>query len=196
MKVRDSTGREVYTRSLHEGDHFGEIALIYKCKRSATVISSNYNTLATLIAARFKEVISEFPEYENCLRQHIISEYGDQKDPKITFTRRMIKRVHYLKNVDNEILFDIMFSLKSKNFEKDTVVLAEEQTATSLYFIEHGCLEVYTHFEEHEFILERLYEGSALNHRAYFMQDPMYVNVRCTESAKLLELPYESMKEV
>ena len=68
MKVRDQKGREVHTRKLLEGDHFGEIALIHKCKRSATVISTNYNTLATLIAPRFKEIVSEYPEYETCLR--------------------------------------------------------------------------------------------------------------------------------
>ena len=102
----------------------------------------------------------------------------------------------YLKNVDNEILFDIMFSLKSRNFEKDTIVLAEEQTANSLFLIEEGILEVYTHFENEEFVLERLFPGSAVNHRAYFMQDLMYVNVRCTTQAKLLELTYQTMKEV
>ena len=196
MKVRDQKGREVYTRSLEEGDHFGEIALIHKCRRSATVISSNYNTLATLISPRFKEIVSEYPEYETHLRQHIITEYGDQKDPKITFFKRMIKRVNYLKNIDTEILFDIMFSLKTKSFEPDTIVIAEEEVANSLYFIESGCLEVFTQFEEDEFVLERLYAGSSLNHRCFFMQDLMYVNIRCVKQAKLLELPYKTMKEV
>ena len=95
----------------------------------------------------------------------------------------MIKRVHYLQNIDNEILFDIMFSLQSKSFEKDPIVIAEEEVATSLYFIESGCLEVYSQFEVDElmsdFIIEKLFAGSAVNHRCYFMQDLMYVNIRC-----------------
>lgn len=49
---------------LNEGDHFGEVALMYQCKRSATVISSNYNTFARVLKPRFREIISEFPEYE------------------------------------------------------------------------------------------------------------------------------------
>ena len=68
VKVRDEKGREVYTRNLYEGYHFGEISLIYKCKRSATVISTNYNTFARLISPAFKELVSEFPEYETCLK--------------------------------------------------------------------------------------------------------------------------------
>lgn len=109
-----------------DGDHFGEISLIYKCKRSATVISTNYNTFAKLKESAFKEINSEFPEYETQLKMHIIKEYGDQKDPKISFLKRIIKKLPYLKNVDNEILYDIMFSLKSRNFDKDIIVLAEE----------------------------------------------------------------------
>ena len=35
-------------RLLTEGEHFGEIALIFKCQRTASVVSLNYNTLARL----------------------------------------------------------------------------------------------------------------------------------------------------
>ena len=95
VKVRDTTGREVQTRCLQEGDHFGEISLLYKCNRSATVTSGNYNTLARLVSPAFKELISEFPEYEAMLRDHVITEYGDKKDPKIEFMKRTINRVPY-----------------------------------------------------------------------------------------------------
>jgi len=33
---------------LYDGDHFGEIGLIYGCKRTATVKSNNYGSLAKL----------------------------------------------------------------------------------------------------------------------------------------------------
>ncbi len=35
-------------RILNEGDHFGEISMIYKCRRTATVLAGNYNTMAIL----------------------------------------------------------------------------------------------------------------------------------------------------
>ena len=37
---------EYQARILAQGDHFGEIGMIYKCKRSATVIATNYCTCA------------------------------------------------------------------------------------------------------------------------------------------------------
>ena len=75
-------------------------------------------------------------------------------------------------------------------------MLGEDNVCESLIFIEEGCLEVYTTFEANEFIIERLYRGSALNYRAYFMKDSMYVNIRCAKEARLLMLSLESMKEI
>ena len=42
----DGSDREI--RKLYPGDHFGEIGLIYNCKRTATVIATNYSTMAAL----------------------------------------------------------------------------------------------------------------------------------------------------
>ena len=62
VKLHD--GRIEKRPSLVEGDHFGELSLIYKCARTATVVSENYSTFARLAKSRFRQVISEFPEYE------------------------------------------------------------------------------------------------------------------------------------
>ena len=115
VRVRDHLGNEHDNiRVLNEGDHFGEISLVYRCKRSATVISRNYNTLASMEEDRFRELIAEYPEYEIELLKHIRDVY---KDPKINFILAMLQRVEYFYGSDIEILFDLMFSLKSKNFE-------------------------------------------------------------------------------
>jgi CRP-like cAMP-binding protein len=49
-------------KNLRPGDYFGEISLIYGCKRTATVVSSKYSTLAMLKKDSYKEVLIEFPE--------------------------------------------------------------------------------------------------------------------------------------
>ena len=193
VRVRDHNGRQQMIGWLFEGDHFGEIALIYGCKRSATVISSNYNTFARIMKSRFREVIAEFPEYEVCLKNNAIKNY---RDKKIQFVLRMIKRVEYLAKHDDNVLYDLMFSLVPKTFEKDSIVLAEDNPANALYFIEEGILEVFTKFENNEFVLDTLHKGSAINYRAFFMQDSMYVNFRCQTDAKLLCLSHQKIKEL
>ena len=218
VRVQAQAAKEpTVIRQLNENDHFGEIHLLYRCPRSATVISNNYNTLARLKYDNFKDLSSEFPEYEQALRKHVIKVYGDMNkpekhipgvqmteidkyrkavDPRIQFLRETIGRVPYLSSIDDEVFFDIMFALASRNYEKEELVLTEENNAEALLFIDDGILEVYTHFEANEFILERLGRGTALNHRAYFMKDSMYVNIRCIKEAKVLSLPLERMKEI
>lgn len=193
VKIRDHNGREHVMNPLNEGDHFGEIALIYKCKRSATVISSSYQTFARIAKSRFREVVSEFPEYEICLKKNLIKQY---RDKKIEFVLRMIKRVEYLQKHEDEVLYDLMFSLQPCSFEKDKVVLKEEESADTLSFIEDGVIEVYTNFEGKEFVLETLYKGSAINHRTFFMKDQSYLNFRCQTDVKLLQLTNSQMNEL
>jgi CRP-like cAMP-binding protein len=48
VKVKDNLGQVKCVRNLSDGDHFGEVAVLYKCRRSATVISMNYNTFAVM----------------------------------------------------------------------------------------------------------------------------------------------------
>jgi CRP-like cAMP-binding protein len=63
VNARDERNDEFLVNILKEGDHFGEISMIYKCPRSATVTSRNYNTLAKLSEDNFQVLISEYPEY-------------------------------------------------------------------------------------------------------------------------------------
>ena len=185
VKVRDHKGQDTHSKKLKEGDHFGEIGMIYLCRRTATVISKNYNTFARIIRPRFRELISEFPEYELCLQNHIKTNYNDDK---IKFLKEMVSSVDYLKNCGEDLIYNIIFSLQQEVFEKDSIVLHANTQADKIYFVEEGQIELYTVFEGNEFVIEKLDRGSVLNHRAFFIQDSMYVNVRCRVESKLLSL--------
>ena len=137
VKVRDHNGQEQVVSNLSEGDHFGEVAMIYKCRRTATVVSCGYNTFARIMGGRLNLVISEFPEYKTCLIANLIREY---RDKKIEFVLRMIKRVEYLAKHDDEVLFDLMFSMKYAEFEIGTYIFEEGKPADRLTFIEDGSI--------------------------------------------------------
>jgi CRP-like cAMP-binding protein len=55
---------------------------------------------------------------------------------------------------------------------------------------------LFTKFEGNEFILERLYRGSCLNFRAFFMDDLMYVYVRCCKDTTLLEFDKSTIDSI
>lgn len=85
-------------------------------------------------------------------------------------------------------MHDIIYELKPKYYEKGSILSKPDDKTSSLIFVEDGCLEVYTMSDGNEFILDRLYRGSCLNHRTFFMEDLMYVYVRCAKNSILLGL--------
>ncbi len=58
-------------RLLVEGDHFGEIGLIYGCQRTASIQSRNYNTMATLGKTQFWDLMGELPDMLIELKRHV-----------------------------------------------------------------------------------------------------------------------------
>ena len=83
----------------------------------------------------------------------------------------MIKRVEYLDLVPIDILYELIFTLQSKTFEKGDLVLEQDSMINSIYFVEEGIVEVITEFENNEFVLDKLGPGSAINYRAVFLKD-------------------------
>jgi CRP-like cAMP-binding protein len=49
VNIKDEEGKlHIAVSLLTEGDHFGEISMLYRCKRTATIVSRNYNTMARI----------------------------------------------------------------------------------------------------------------------------------------------------
>jgi CRP-like cAMP-binding protein len=54
VNIRDEKNKIIKNHKiLQVSDYFGEISLIYGCKRTATVVSRKYTTLAKLTKAKF-----------------------------------------------------------------------------------------------------------------------------------------------
>lgn len=81
--------------------------MIYKCKRTASVMSLNYDTLAVLGEDQFKNLVAEYPEYLKLLKQYIQS----YNDPLKRFRMKTIKSVVFLKGISKDAIHDILYSL-------------------------------------------------------------------------------------
>ena len=80
VNVRDEKRKEhIALKILVEGQHFGEIGIIYKCKRTTTVLSRNYNTMARLGIRQFNDIVGNAPEYLHFLKRYVFAYQGTRK---------------------------------------------------------------------------------------------------------------------
>jgi F-box/leucine-rich repeat protein 7 len=110
VNIRDHRGREhVALRLLTEGQHFGEIGIMYKCPRSCTVVSRNYNMMARLSAERYRMLISDSPMFKKYMTKHVFK----YRDPNMIFIKKVINQISYLREIDDKgCLYDLIFNMK------------------------------------------------------------------------------------
>jgi CRP-like cAMP-binding protein len=166
VNARNQKGEEQQaTAMLVAGDHFGEISLIYRCKRSATVISRNYNSLARLQFAHWREIISEFPSYYEHLRCWVYS-YQDERK---RFVMKMLEAIPVFKGLKSRIINHLIYSNEPVAYPEGSTILKSFDQCNSIMLLECGELEVYTEFDSHEFVLEKLHPGTVINYREYMI---------------------------
>lgn len=88
MNITEVKNRKEHVafRLLVEGDHLGEIGLLYNCPRSCTIISRNFNNMASLDSNKFREITYKYPYFKKCLLNKIYK----YKDPNINFMKNTI----------------------------------------------------------------------------------------------------------
>ena len=72
---------------MYPGDHFGEIALLYKARRSSSVVSTNFTTLAKMTAEDFENLLSKFPSLKELFLERV-EEYDENL--KLFFERALL----------------------------------------------------------------------------------------------------------
>ena len=72
-----------------------------------------------------------------------------------------------------------------------------ETNADELFFLQDGVIEIYTKTEgEHEFVLEKLFRGSIINYRTFFMEEDGKVYYRFGRNSICSVLSIEQMNEI
>jgi len=168
-------------RILAEGDIIGEIGVVYKCPRSATVESRNYNILAKISAHDYNNFRQEFPGFNDTLEKHI-SMYNDEN--KI-FYQNAFKRVPYLQNLSKVEFHKVLSKIKQVSYNKGDFIIKEGEETSCFIIVNSGVLHVKTKFEGHEFIIEKLHEGSVFNANTLLTQDVSHVDVVCHKNVVL-----------
>ena len=93
-------------------------------------------------------------------------------------------------------MHDIIYNLKGEKFKQGDILLSPGDIITRLYLLQDGVIEVYIQGENHEFVLEKLFRGSIINHRTFFTENSTDVNYRFARSSICFAITHEKLMEI
>ena len=112
--------------------------------------------------------------------------------PYKTFMRKIFLKNTILRPIGkNKLLFtEALHRGRIINLGQYEDLVKAEQDLKACYIVQHGVLEVYTHFETNEFIVDRLEQGSVIFAQGLhgFGEDIIKVNIRAMLPTVVYEL--------
>ncbi|MEW6685681.1 MAG: cyclic nucleotide-binding domain-containing protein [Candidatus Edwardsbacteria bacterium] len=184
VSVKDKLGLEQPVATLGPGDYFGEIALIKKIPRTATVTAKSEVSLFTLGRADFERLLISKVDL------------GEKID-------RLIQNRSFLMKIPlfSELSPSQMALLASQfSYEKHRAgeeIVREGEAGDAFYVIKSGQLEVWVKNEQgEEKKVARLGEGEYFGEIALLLDVPRTATVKTVTETELLKLKKEDFKEL
>ena len=109
-------------RNVEQGDIFGEIALIFPCPRTATIISENYTTLAYMPLRHFYELWEVSPDTFYMIKSQATNYKGD---PWFDFKIKLLSQVDYFKKLrfKQGFLSSIQYFMKEHVYQEEQIIM-------------------------------------------------------------------------
>jgi CRP-like cAMP-binding protein len=108
-----------------------------------------------------------------------------------------LKTIDYLHNVPDDVINKIIFSMTFAKFDKGSKIFQVDETSHIMQIISNGMVEIYTTMDNGvEFVLERLYRGSIINHHSFITEDKIDVNARCQMPVTLFYITWDKMRQI
>ena len=117
-------------------------------------------------------------------------------DPNIDYVKKVIKRIEPLRTISKESLYSLAYKMEKENYEKGQYITKSYDFADCLIIVLSGVCKVKTECEGNEFILDYLYRGSIVNHRAFLVDDLIYVDIICETHVQILKLTRKAYEQI
>tara|TARA_B110000285_G_C15125741_1_gene620126 strand:+ start:2053 stop:2655 length:603 start_codon:yes stop_codon:yes gene_type:complete len=149
--------------------------------------------LAKLHRSDLESLFADFPFFKEEIIKRTIRYDDNQK----LFLECALKTIDYLSDVPDETITKIIYSLTFTKFEKGTKIFQSDETSNMMQIIQNGVVEIYTTMDNGvEFVIERLFRGSVMNHHSFITEDKIDVNARCQSSVTLFYILWDKMTEI
>jgi len=129
---------ETRINRLDAGKYFGEIALVTNLKRTATVKAADHTTLAYLTRDIFMQIKRDFPQVYLNFKDRI----KNYTDRDFEFRRSMIKNTPYFRNLDDDIVDEIVYLLKPNRYDPDTIIIKYGDITNKIHYLRQGEVDV------------------------------------------------------
>ena len=101
------------------GDLFGEVALLCDCRRTASVKTTNYSTLARIDKLTFKDMCQQFGDLAKKLKENL---KGYQDKLKV-FLKVSLGDLPFFRNLSKDSIEEVTYHLKQKYYDPNDIIV-------------------------------------------------------------------------
>lgn len=142
---------------LTKNHYFGEIALIKKCKRTATVKSINYVTCAEVNKTKFDIMMMKFPSVFKNMSEGI-KKYND-KFKKFVHGALLSIDLFKEKQFPQEVIESIIYDLDYINFPEGSLLFNEGDECNQILIILSGTVDILMKYGIADIYADTVYSG-------------------------------------
>lgn len=144
-------------RYLTAGNHFGEVGLLYSVLRTATVIATDYTSLAVLSQENFWYICERYPEAKRHYRASALK-YSDEWKHFVT---SVLRRCPYFRNVSLPTLRELLYFLPASALEPGSYLYRSGDIIENTTFLLSGKVVIYIPLTDFRLTASQYYKSKA-----------------------------------
>ena len=182
---------------LFDGDHFGEIGLIYGLRRTATVKSTNYGSLARLTSKSLEEnLLKHFPTITKQFKKYIFK----YNDTLRAFLEMEMDKITFFQSLSMITKQELLYNMERKTYDMDELIFKPGEKIDRLILIQAGVVQLTVNYDrrrgDQRFVIERLTSGAILNHQSFLLALNAETEYTCRTQVSCFELSYDRFTQI
>jgi CRP-like cAMP-binding protein len=178
-------GERVYLTSLSDGDCFGEFSFFTGDPRAATVEAVDELWVFEISQGDFDKVIDEFPSLTRALLQFY----------KERVVATLLAKSEVFGVLPPRVRASLVERLKLETFQKNDVIIREQDASDGFYLMKGGEVEVYSDRRGYV-LLSKLHHGDFFGEIAAVTKQPRTASVRALCPTEVLRLSAADLQEL
>ncbi|MFO0723729.1 MAG: serine/threonine-protein kinase [Myxococcota bacterium] len=178
-------GERVYLTSLSDGDCFGEFSFFTGEPRAATVEALEEVWVFEISQGDFDKVIDEFPSLTRALLQFY----------KERVVATLLAKSEVFGVLPPRVRASLVERLKLETFQKNEVIIREQDASDGFYLVKGGEVEVYSDRRGYV-LLSKLHHGDFFGEIAAVTKQPRTASVRALCTTEVLRLSSADLQEL